>query len=77
MKYVIQYFWNILVWLDQGLNVLAAGDPDETVSSRCAKRRKKGCKFCLVLCKILYKFDEKHCRNSIETDEGYNSVYRQ
>ena len=34
-------FWlkNILLWLDQGLNVLLMGDPDETVSRRAGRAR--------------------------------------
>ena len=29
-----QFIWNVLVWLDQGINtVFLLGDPDETISS--------------------------------------------
>ena len=73
MMWIKQYIFNILIWLDQGLNVFAGGDPDETVSSRCGKRlirSGKQCKFCFYLCKYLDKVDPRHCKDSIEWDEG-------
>lgn len=67
------YFLNVLIAIDQLLNALLAGDPDETISSRMGKYVVRGRGFIpCVLCKLLdIVFREKdHCKNSIETDEG-------
>jgi len=68
------YIVNILISLDQLLNTLFLGSPDETVSSRCGKRVGK-CKFCTLLCKILNKIDKRHCKKSIEWDEGESNEH--
>lgn len=64
-----RYLKNILLSGDQLLNTLLLGDPDETLSSRCGKR-KETCKVCKYLCLILDKIDPRHCSKSIEKDEG-------
>ena len=66
------YFWNILISLDQLLNTLLGGFPDETLSSRMGKHivRNKDCFTCRFLCKILDLFEKEHCHKSIEYDEG-------
>lgn len=72
--YLKAYFWNILVWLDQGINVIfLLGDPDETVSSRCAKLRDKN-KVCYYFCKFLDWIDKDHSDKSLEEDEGDRNV---
>lgn len=69
-----KYFWNLLVALDQLINALTGGDPDETVSSRAAKSKAKGHLFGCVLCKLLNKLDRNHCEKHIELDEGKNAL---
>jgi hypothetical protein len=64
-----QYLWNFLVSLDQLLNTILIGDPDETISSRCGKAE-KDCRFCNWLCRVLDWFDPGHCERVIEYDEG-------
>ncbi len=64
-----KYFWNLLISTDQWFNTLFGGDPDETISSRCAKLRKTN-KFCAALCWLLDKIDKNHSDDSIEYDEG-------
>ena len=32
-----KYLYNIIIWLDQGLNTVLGGCPDETVSSRIGR----------------------------------------
>lgn len=64
-----RYFWNIGVWLSQGLNtILRGGDPDETLSSAAGKARRKGRFWGCALCWFLDKIDQKHCEKSIEPD---------
>lgn len=66
-----QYLLNILIWIDQGFNVVVMrGDPDETVSSRAAKAQLKGKRWGCVLCNFLNKLDKNHCEKSIERDRG-------
>ena len=80
MRYVMGFlFWlkNILLWLDQGLNTLLLGDPDETLSRRAGRARAKGQAWGCYLCKVLDWIDPRHCAKSIDGDdehEGRNSV---
>lgn len=65
------YLWNIIIWFDQGVNVVfMRGDPDETVSSRAAKAQRKGRRWGCVLCRFMDFFDKNHCEKNIEPDEG-------
>lgn len=78
------WLWNILLWIDQGLNVVFApvlnrllrprfrfGSPDETLSSVFGKNVRSGtCRFCHWICRVLHYFDPNHCAKNIEEDEG-------
>lgn len=72
------YFWNLLIAIDQLINTLFGGDPDETISSRAGKYAadRRGW-FPCVLCKLLDKIDPNHCAKSIETDEGERALIYQ
>lgn len=63
------YLWNILISLDQLANAILGGDPDETISSRCAKKRDSS-KFCKWFCGVLDTIQHNHSNDSIEEDEG-------
>ena len=63
------YFWNLLISLDQLANTILGGYPDETISSRCAKKRDTN-KFCYYFCNFLDWIDPNHSDESIELDEG-------
>ena len=67
------WLWNILIWIDQGGNVLLLfGDPDETISSNTAKRaHKRGWS---ALGRFLEWIDPGHLADSLESDEGRNSA---
>ena len=68
----MKYFWNILIAIDQLANAILAGNPDETISSRCGKKvRDHGRKYKLAyyLCRILHPIDKNHCFDAIEDDE--------
>lgn len=79
-----RYFWNLLIAVDQGCNVLFGpalnallrpkarfGDPDESLSSVFGKGVRNGdCKLCRRICRLLNRIDPGHCDNSIEIDEG-------
>lgn len=77
------YWKRLLVWLDQGANVLFSpllninlplgayrfGYEDETLSSVFAKNA-GDVAWCCVMCRVLNYFDQSHCDKSIERDEG-------
>jgi hypothetical protein len=76
MKKLKKYCFNILLSIDQFLNVLLGGDPDETISSRAAKLEYKE-KSARVFCKILSFFLGKdHCQKSLEPDEGKDNILK-
>ncbi len=75
-----KYFWNLLIALDQSVNTIFGGDPDETISSRMGKWAKDGANnhgirkpIYWVTNKIVNLFQKDHFAKSIETDEGSNS----
>lgn len=68
-----KYFWNNLIAIDQLVNTVFGGDPDETISSRAGKLQHKR-KWAGALCWFLNKLDTRHCEKSIEEDEGKDSV---
>jgi len=68
-----KYGWNLLISLDQFINTVFGGDPDETLSSRMGKRE-KDCKICLVICLLLNLFQKDHCIKAEEKDEGKDAV---
>jgi len=80
--HMLQYFKNIFIWLDQGVNTIFKGPlnfifqvkgfgyPDETISSVLGKNYKT-CHACRIVCKFLsFVFNSHHCRQAIEEDEG-------
>ena len=76
-----KYFINILISIDQFANTLLGGDPDETISSRLGKlkRRHGGVipwyRFMSGLIDwLLDKIDPHHSTDAIEDDEGKNSI---
>lgn len=60
----------LAVALDQLANVLALGEPDETISSRAHKAALKGKRWGCVLCRLLDLLDPGHCARVVEWDEG-------
>lgn len=64
-----EYFFNLLVALDQFINAIFGGLADETLSSRAGKARNNGKKWGCYLCKVLDALDRNHCTKSIEWDE--------
>lgn len=68
-KYTM-YFRNVSVGIDQLLNAILFGDPDETISSRAYKGKLRGNKFWTLMCKVLDKLDTNHSEKSVEWDEG-------
>lgn len=72
----MKYLWNLLISLDQFLNALTLGDPDETISSRAGKAMQEGKRWGCVLCRVLDVFQKDHCLKSLETDEGARAIIK-
>ena len=69
-----KYIRNILISLDQLLNTLLGGDPDETISSRLGKHY-DGTWMEKLVNKIFNKQTD-HCSESIEHDEGKDAIIK-
>lgn len=77
------YIFNILISIDQFVNTVFGGDPDETISSRMGKWAVEG-KNNTGIKKFLYKvinpivelFEKDHFKKSIESDEGRNETVK-
>jgi hypothetical protein len=65
--------FNVLVALDQLVNTIFGGDPDETISSRAGKLNGTRL-WATYLCKFLNWLDPGHCVYAIEKDEGGKSL---
>lgn len=66
-----KYLYNILIGIDQLVNTILCGDPDETISSRMGKHVAKNDSFwCNLICKLLNLIEKDHCKKAIEKDEG-------
>lgn len=73
------YFWNILIALDQLINTILGGDPDETISSRMGKivaKKPDSCVLCVWICNVLHWFDADHCNRVAEADRGDRNVIK-
>ncbi|MEM9522765.1 MAG: hypothetical protein AAF982_02020 [Pseudomonadota bacterium] len=67
-----RYIWNLLIAVDQLGNAILFGDPDETISSRCAKHANAwGWK---QLGRFLEWIDPGHLADAIEHDEGKDQL---
>ena len=65
----MKYLHNLLIALDQLLNTLLWGNPDETISSRLGKASRRGNRVARILCRVIHLFDSNHCYDAIEVDE--------
>ena len=66
---MFRYLHNVLISIDQFLNTISGGKPDETISSRLAKARRSGSMAATAICAIIDSIDRDHCLTSIEEDE--------
>ena len=61
------YVLNLLIALDQSVNAIFGGYPDETISIHAARDRNKGARWGCVMCKFLDLFQKDHCDRTIES----------
>ena len=73
MKHILlliaKYFLNILISIDQFVNVLFGGDPDETISSRLGRNYPNS-----VLAKIVDILFFWQCRNKVIKRHVINAI---
>lgn len=67
---ILTYFRRLFVALDQVLNAVTGGSPDETLSSRFFKDLDKRRVIPCILCVLLGWIDKDHCEKALEPDEG-------
>lgn len=68
-----RYLVNLLISVDQLGNSILGGDPDETISSRAAKKAdRRGWK---ILARLLEAIDPGHLARAREDDEGANGSF--
>lgn len=60
-----QLFWQLLIWIDQGFNVITGGWADETFSARCWRRQEEEV-FCIArkVVDAIFFFSKNHCYKS-------------
>lgn len=80
---MLKYFWNVLIAIDQLVNTIFGGDPDETLSSRMGKwaiegQHQKGLRKVLYcVCNYVVElFEKDHFKKSIESDEGAKRILK-
>lgn len=75
MKLFLKWIYNILIGIDQLINAIFGGDPDETISSRLGKNmHRRGWTRLANFVDHLFFWQENHCFGAIEHDEGKNQV---
>jgi len=67
-----KYARNLLVALDQFVNAVLGGDPDETISSRAAKRPDVW--YWAALGWVIERISPGHLARSVENDEGADGL---
>lgn len=71
------YFHNLCVAIDQLLNTLLAGYPDETLSSRAWRcRNKKLFWKCVVFVINLLMFNKNHCEEAFKREVDLPDEYK-
>ena len=80
VKLLFAYLSNVLVSVDQVINALFFGDPDETISSRAGKARRLGSFKWMLIAEVLdwlcFVFERDHCRKSMERDRDKRRYLR-
>ncbi len=73
LRFIYKYAWNLIIAVDQLVNAILFGDPDETISSRAAKHlgHRDGWHW---LARALDWIDPGHSKNALEEDEGKDAL---
>lgn len=65
------YIYNLLISIDQLINTIFGGAPDQTISSRLWKHRDNRVAYMLVIIVdlIFHWHEQEHCRKSFESGD--------
>jgi hypothetical protein len=74
MSKVGRYLLNLAVLLDEAVNTILGGSPNETVSERSAKARSAGRRWGCLLCGLLDKINPGHCDRALTSTIGDDAV---
>lgn len=66
----MKYIRNILIGIDQLINTITGGSPDETLSSRVYRYREDS-RIAWAVWKVLDWIETDHCKNSLEPDDHH------
>lgn len=78
MKTLILYVFNVLRWLDCGLNcIVFLGSYNETMSTRAARARQQDKKWGCVLCDFLDALMPGHCDRALTDYIGEDSILKE
>lgn len=72
LVFIKNYIYNIFIALDQLVNALALGDPDETISSRVGRRWPNSRAARII--NAVFFWQKNHVIEAIESDEGNNDL---
>ena len=72
-----RYFYNLCVAFDQLANVICAGYPDETLSSRAYRQSKNSLFWCCVMhCINALFFNKSHCHDAFYKEIDLPKEYK-
>lgn len=66
-----KYLKNVLIGIDQLVNTLANGAPDETISSRSWRTRRKHPWRRVLIDAIFFPIERNHCKKSWESERQH------
>jgi hypothetical protein len=72
MKCLKQYIYNLLIAVDQLINAVLLGDPDETISIRLGRVCPDS--YIVIALDWVFFWQTNHCHKSIEPDEGKDDL---
>jgi len=77
MSKVLLYFFNILRWLDCGLNcIVLLGSYNETLSTRAARARQNHQRWGCAVCDFLDALMPGHCDRALQDYVGEDPVIK-
>jgi hypothetical protein len=71
---VKKYLFNLLISVDQLVNAVFGGDPDETISSRLGRNYPNT--WFAKFVDVLFFWQTNHTKEAIESDEGKDAVVK-
>ncbi|KGC50985.1 hypothetical protein X986_3971 [Burkholderia pseudomallei] len=74
MSKIGRYLLNFAVLLDEAVNTIFGGSPNETISERAAKARNAGRRWGCMLCRFLDTISKGHCDDALTSTIGDDAV---